>query len=164
MIEAFDANDFAEVSDLMLKEEFVNYVSQYKILDNKIVCHEDEIERIECDIKKLTLDLYDEDTNTEIYKLKSNLEEKTKYTEKKKELDDMYLKKCRMLDNIKNLLQVEGTHSLICPVCFEKNVNSFIRQCGHTFCSFCINSVRHKNCPMCRSHFDIFDIKSLIFS
>ncbi|KAH8110192.1 hypothetical protein DFH11DRAFT_1514738 [Phellopilus nigrolimitatus] len=53
-----------------------------------------------------------------------------------------------------------------CDVCLEgysggsENIPYSI-SCGHVFCLSCLRSLRHHNCPLCRSSFDASDVRRL---
>ena len=59
------------------------------------------------------------------------------------------------VDAINGILQLERK-GLACPVCFERDVNTFLDGCGHTFCKECIEKSTKGRaiavcCPSCRN-------------
>ena len=46
-----------------------------------------------------------------------------------------------------------------CKICYNNNIDKFIKNCGHTFCGRCITNVT--KCPVCNGEFD--DICDLYF-
>jgi hypothetical protein len=165
MIEPFDDSEYAEI-DEELKNEFTDYMYKYRELSADIITAECDIESDENDIKKLeTLSsIKNNKLHSDIEKMKLEFFNETNIEQKRNELDRMCSRKRKMIDNIKSLLDTEGSHSLLCPVCLEKNVNCFLKTCGHTFCLKCLNTLRQQKCPMCRNEFDNYEIKNLIFS
>lgn len=76
----------------------------------------------------------------------------------------LYDTKRRKTDEVKSLFRCVSENVHLCPICLENSVNTFVSQCGHSFCDRCIRNVRYMKCPMCRADYGPFDIKSLIFS
>lgn len=163
-IEAFCSSEYAEI-DKILKSEFVDYMFKLRELSADIMTHECDISSDEDDLKKLTsLSFKDSKLQQTLSNIKQDFCKQSDIYKKKDTLEEMYARKRQMLDNIKSLLDTEGSHSLVCPVCFEKNVSCFIKTCGHTFCLKCINMLKYQKCPMCRVDFDTYEIKNLIYS
>ena len=156
--------EFSTVDDSVLKKEFIDYMTEYKVLKDQIERLEHTIKNDEEDFMNLHITLYNTDLQFKINQLCKEFSEKARIDEQRKVLTDLYTKKTSMAQTIKSLLEIEGTHSLVCPICFERNVNSFIKVCGHTFCTACINSNKKPLCPMCREHYGFNDIKNLIYS
>jgi len=49
---------------------------------------------------------------------------------------------------------------LECPVCLDTYVDpQLIGQCGHTFCRACVEALRPRRCPQCRSLFKASDVR-----
>lgn len=77
------------------------------------------------------------------------------------ELLTLYNKMQSYTDALKSLV---GPSSL-CSICFERPVDAFVKECGHSFCMQCIRANRTSKCPMCRADYGGFEgVKSLIFS
>ncbi len=68
-------------------------------------------------------------------------------------------------ENIKKILNIseekykiylenkEDTDKYLCKICFANEIDCFL-DCGHTYCTICINQISNKTCSFCRKHFN----------
>jgi rubrerythrin len=159
-----DTPELAEFSDDFIKTEFIDYITELRQLTNDIDVLDTKLQHIEEDEKSLEIVLNDYELKAEIDAIKLKFKEKHKIDTFREELNVMYTKRRRMVDNIKSLLSLEDTYSLVCPICFERTVNTFLSGCGHTFCAICIHANTKRSCPLCRNLYSCENVKSLIFS
>lgn len=78
-------------------------------------------------------------------------------------LQELYTKKNELVRNVKSLFS-STTDSPPCSVCIDLSVDTFLKSCGHTFCTRCVARNKNQKCPQCRTPYSYDDIKSLIFS
>jgi late competence protein required for DNA uptake (superfamily II DNA/RNA helicase) len=59
-----------------------------------------------------------------------------------------------ILTGVKDMVKPEDVNKKMCPVCFEREVNTVLLPCGHTYCKECadIDRTRYAKCPQCRSN------------
>lgn len=159
-----DTHELAEFADDFIKTEFIDYITELKQLTYEIEALDTKLQHIEDDEQSLEVVLNDYELKAEIDAIKSKFKEKHNIDTFRDELNVMYTKRRRMVDNIKSLLSLEESYSIVCPICFERSVNTFLNGCGHTFCAICIHANTKRSCPLCRNIYNSENIKSLVFS
>jgi len=65
-----------------------------------------------------------------------------------------------VLTGMREFVPPESVKQHLCPICFDKEVNSTINPCGHTYCFQCVSRV--KCCPLCKTN--ILFISKIFFS
>lgn len=159
-----DTPELAEFDDEFIKTEFIDYITELKQLTYEIEALDTKLQHIEEDEQNLDIILNDYELKAEIDAIKLKFKEKHKIDTFRDELNVMYAKRRKMIDNIKSLLSLEESYSLVCAICFERTVNTFLDGCGHTFCALCIHANTKRSCPLCRKLYNSENIKSLVFS
>lgn len=90
--------------------------------------------------------------------------EHNRISEKRSKLMELYTERVEMINEIKRLFVQMDLQATMCSLCIEKNVDVYLKECGHTFCAKCLGrNVQHK-CPMCRTPYCFNDVRNLIFS
>lgn len=81
-------------------------------------------------------------------------------------LAEMYNERTKMINDIKGLFASLDIHvsTLSCSICIERQVDTFLKVCGHTFCAQCVAKTHQYKCPMCRMPFGYDDVKNLVYS
>lgn len=159
------SEDFATFDDI--KSAFDTYTHQFNAIKANIELLEMNVQSTEKN-EKILKDAYesmdDRDLKASLLELLQDYVIKSKLDASRSELIKLYDERSDMVNDIKRLLVTMDLPSNMCPLCFEKPVDVFIKVCGHTYCSKCIALFGKVNCPMCRSVYTYNDIRNLIFS
>jgi hypothetical protein len=51
---------------------------------------------------------------------------------------------------IEDLIKSDDMNKKVCPVCFDREVNTVLIPCGHTYCEGCLHYGNYSRCPQCR--------------
>jgi hypothetical protein len=72
-----------------------------------------------------------------------------------RELDDVTRKLSSLRNIIKtgldDIVKPEDVGKKMCPVCFDREVDTVLVPCGHTYCNGCSVYDGHQRCPQCRT-------------
>ena len=52
---------------------------------------------------------------------------------------------------IQGIVKADDMVKKMCPVCFDREVNTVLVPCGHTYCNGCSEYDRNNKCPQCRA-------------
>jgi DNA repair ATPase RecN len=73
--------------------------------------------------------------NTECYKLEQNINEMRHL----------------IITGVKEILPDDKVQQNLCPICFERPVETCLVPCGHTVCKLCSSNMRSSSCMTCRA-------------
>jgi len=51
---------------------------------------------------------------------------------------------------MQDLIKPDDINKKVCPVCFDREVNTVLVPCGHTYCEGCLQYGTYSRCPQCR--------------
>lgn len=166
MVASFITEEFASFDSV--RTEFDKVTDEISKLKMNIEENESRISRLEFHeslLKNIIENVQDNELQT---KLSALLEEYTtlhNIQEIRGTLQQLYSKKAELIRNVKLLFACsEPTNNSICSVCLDMSVDSFLKTCGHTFCTRCIARNKNLRCPQCRAEYVYTDVRSLVFS
>lgn len=161
-----------DLEEVDIDEAMVQCIKQIRDMKTNIEDLEESIRDIEHNEEVLSDTLIrlrnDPVLSYEIQKALDEYKKTTDIVEIRKKLHDLYDKRQTISSTMKlamvTVSSADDLTSYVCPICFERRIARFISVCGHTFCVHCISSNHRSTCPMCRTHYDITQVKNLIYS
>ena len=161
-IEGFDHVTFDDV-----KTTFDVYTQRLNEMKAEIEMQETHIKLLEEDEHILTTaenTVSDRMLKQKLTALKDEYNEMNTLSIKRVKLVELYQERKDMLNDIKSLFVVSDFPTNLCSLCLEHPVDIFLKECCHTFCSKCLSKISTNKCPMCRTPYTFFDVRTLIFS
>lgn len=160
-----------DIEEMDMDETMLRCITQLRYMKTSIEDLEESIKDIEHNEEVLS-DALIRLRNAPVlsYELQKSLDEYKKNTnivDIRKQLQDLYDKRQSITSAVKLAmvtLAPDDDNAYVCPICFERKISRFLTGCGHTFCVNCITSNHRSTCPMCRSSYDISQVRNLIYS
>lgn len=164
-IEGFDTKSHVTFDDV--KTTIDMYMHRVIEIKAEIELYEYNIKNLEHDEHIMTVAEQSVENSSLREKIKILLQEFNEthaLSKKRTALTELYQERKDMLNEIKSLFILGECPSNLCSLCLEHPVDTFLRDCCHTFCSQCLAKLSTNKCPMCRTHYTFTDVKTLIFS
>ena len=145
-----------ELSNLIEEEEqLTKTVSKYGLAFREFLLNYVEDKRPDAEVKELKAaqhSAFDQIINIQ-KDIEAGLSEKKLNVER--ELDDVTRKLTSLREIIKSgiddIVKPEDVGKKMCPVCFDREVDTVLVPCGHTYCNGCSVYDGHQRCPQCRA-------------
>ena len=154
--------EFSEV-----KSTIEMYTTRFEVLKAEIELAEMSIKIIETDetlISNVIQNINNVHLKQKFVDILSDYREQTGITKKRNDIMEMYTERSDMVNEIKRLFVQMGLQATLCSLCLEKNVDVYLKECGHTYCARCLGRNNSPRCPMCRTPYAFTDVRNLIFS